>query len=556
MLCLYSRRGIDPGKPRLPPAIATDAGDADSALRRELHFYTLYRLLEAMMLVLVLFGPVADMLGPPRHELLAPTVALSYLVMAVLLFVFGRRGDLRVATLAGISTDLLFGLLAIHAVPAAGTGIALMLMFNVGAAALLLPARYGLGAALVAVAGIIGEYAWTALIDETDRMVAEPLMFAVAYLALATLTSILGRQMRASYDLAERRGVETAHLTEVNELIIRRLRTGVLLVDGHNRVRLANEAATLLLGDAGDGHRDLGVALPELARRLAAWRQDGKADETPLQVAPDQPEIVPRFTRLLAGSDQTLVFLDDTSLVSRRAESMTLATLGRFSASLAHEIRNPLAAINYAVQLLEESDDVATADRRLLEIIRQQGVRMNGIVENVLGLARREPAKPEYVELAGFVRHFVDDYRAGHPLENDTLRASAERPQIAALVDPRQLHQVLTVLVHNALTYGRMPGEPARVTVHVELDGHQQPLIDVIDRGPGIAEGVARQLFRPFFTTSGHGTGLGLYIARELCRANQASLDFVPLPAGGSCFRVRLSGVGGRKGGGTTFDPN
>src|SRR5690606_40633661 len=123
------------------------AGAADGALRRELHFYTLYRLLEAMMLVLVLFGPVADMLGPPRHELLAPTVALSYLVMAVLLFVFGRRGDLRVATLAGISTDLLFGLLAIHAVPAAGTGIAPVLMFNVGAAALLLPARYRLGAA-------------------------------------------------------------------------------------------------------------------------------------------------------------------------------------------------------------------------------------------------------------------------------------------------------------------------------------------------------------------------------------------------------------------------
>ncbi|KGM56568.1 ATPase [Lysobacter arseniciresistens ZS79] len=529
--------------------MATDTGDADSALRRELHFYTLYRLLEAMMLVLVLFSPVADVLGPPRHELLAPTVALSYLVMAVLLFAFGRRGDLRTATLAGIGTDLLFGLLAIHAVPAAGTGIALMLMFNVGAAALLLPARLGLGAAVVAVLGIIGEYVWSDLVDDTDRMVAEPLMFAVGYLALATLTSILGRQMRASYDLAEQRGVETAHLTEVNELIIRRLRTGVLLVDGHNRVRLANEAATLLLGDAGEGHRDLGVALPELARRLAAWRQDGRSDETPLQVAVDQPEIVPRFTRLLAGSDQTLVFLDDTSLVSRRAESMTLATLGRFSASLAHEIRNPLAAINYAVQLLEESDDIATADRRLLEIIRQQGVRMNGIVENVLGLARRETAKPEYVELTGFVRHFVDDYRAGHPLENDTLRTTADRPQIAALVDPRQLHQVLTVLVHNALTYGRMPGEPARVTLHVQLDPLKQPLIDVIDRGPGIADGVALQLFRPFFTTSGHGTGLGLYIARELCRANQASLDFVALPGGGSCFRVKLSGVAVRGGG-------
>ena len=528
----------------MPTAIAAiQVDDADRALRRELYFFTLYRLLEAAMLVLVLFGPVADMLGPPRHELLARAVALSYLFLAALLFLFGRRaGDLRAHAVAGIATDLFFGFLAIHAVPAAGTGIALMLIFNVGAAALLLPARLGLGAALVAVLGIMVEYVWSTTLDESTRLPAEPIMFSIGYLAIATLTSILGRQMRSSYDLAERRGVETAQLTEVNELIIRRLRTGVLLVDGHNRVRLANEAATLLLGDAGDGHRDLGMALPELSKRLAAWRLDGKADESPLQVAPDQPEVVPRFTRLLAGSDQTLVFLDDTSLVSRRAESMTLATLGRFSASLAHEIRNPLAAINYAVQLLEESDDVATADRRLLEIIRQQGVRMNGIVENVLGLARREPAKPDHVELVAFTRHFVDDYRAGHPLEDDTLRATATQPRIGTLIDPRQLHQVLTVLVHNALIYGRVAGEPARVGLHVHLDDHGHPVIDVVDRGPGIPERVAQQLFRPFFTTSGHGTGLGLYIARELCRANQAALDYVPLPAGGSCFRIRLSG--------------
>ena len=174
-------------------------------------------------------------------------------------------------------------------------------------------------------------------------------------------------------------------------------------------------------------------------------------------------------------------------------------------------------------------------------------MRINGIVENVLGLARREPAKPEYIELAALTRHFVDEYRAGHPLEDDTLRATASRPQIATLADPRQLHQILTVLVHNALTYGRLPGEPARVTLHVQIDPHGQPTIDVIDRGPGIPERVAQQLFRPFFTTSGHGTGLGLYIARELCRANQASLDFVPLPAGGSCFRVRLSATAVRR---------
>lgn len=526
----------------MPPALAVKPNDdADSALRRELYFYTLYRLLEASMLVLVLFGPVADMIGPPRHDLLARAVAVSYLFIAATLFTFGRRGELRGQAFAGICCDLLFGLLAIHALPVAGTGIALMLMFNIGAAALLLPPRLGLGAAMVAVAGIVGEHFWAVLLEESDRAIAEPLMFSVGYLAIATTTSILGRQMRDSYGLAEERGVQTAHLTEVNELIIRRLRTGVLLVDGHNRVQLANEAALLLLGDAGDGHRDLGLALPELSRRLAEWRATGVADDAPLQVATDQNDVIPRFTRLLAGSDQTLVFLDDTSLLSRRAESMTLATLGRFSASLAHEIRNPLAAITYAVQLLEESDEIAISDRRLLEIIRQQGQRMNGIVENVLGLARREPASPDYVELVALVNRFANEYRAGHPLENDTLLVTAQRPEVAALVDPRQLLQVLTVLVYNALTYGRMPGEPARVSIHVHHDDRQHPVIDVTDRGPGIPERVAQQLFKPFFTTSSHGTGLGLYIARELTRANQASLDFIALPAGGSCFRIRLS---------------
>lgn len=525
--------------------------DADSALRRELYFFTLYRLFEAALLVFFLFGPVDNLIASPRHDLFARSLSLSYLFMAALLFVFGRRGDLRAQVFAGIACDLFFGLLSIHALPGAGTGIALMLMFNVGAAALLLPTRYGIGAAIAACLGLIGEWLWTELGSEAvGRTIAEPVMFALGYLSIALLTNTLGRQMRESQELAERRGAEAANYAEINELIIRRMRTGVLLVDGEGRLRLANEAAMLLLGDNGEthapqqhGHRVLAIASPELSRRLGRWRVEGRPDESPLRLAPDLPEVVPRFTRLLAGSDQTLIFLDDTSLVSRRAESITLAALGRFSASLAHEIRNPLAAINYAVQLLEESRDIAVSDRRLLEIIRQQGSRMNGIVENVLGMARREPAKPEHVELMGFVRQFVDEYRASHPIEQDTLRATGVHAQAPALVDPRQLHQALTVLVHNALTYGRLPGEPARVTVHVYFDEVGLPAIDVLDRGPGIPDSVAERLFRPFFTTSAHGTGLGLYIARELCRANQASLDYVPVPGGGGCFRIRLAGA-------------
>ena len=550
--CPYTRPIRHHQTPRLPsrfaaPYDAIDSTEADQALRRELHFFTLYRLLEAALLALLIFGPVAGFIEQPRHPLLGQVIAPAYLTVACGLFLTGRRGDLRTQALLGVICDIAFGVLAMHAMPAVGTGIALMLMFNIASAALLLPLRLGLGAGIAAALKVIGEFVWSDLVGGgNDRRPAEPVMFTLGFVAIALLTNFVGRQMRASQALAERRGMEAAGMAETSELIIRRMRTGVLLVDGDNGLRLANEAAMLLLGDTGDhpdGHRNISVDAPELARRLARWRSQGLPDETPLQLVPGMPEVVPRFARLHAGSDQTLIFLDDTSLVSRRAESMTLATLGRFSASLAHEIRNPLAAINYAVQLLEESHELPTSDRRLLEIIRQQGVRMNGIVENVLGLARREPAQAEALELIGFAHQFIDEYTASHPLEQDTLRASGTLPRVSALADPRHLHQVLTALVHNALTYGRMPGQAARVTLHVSVDASNAPVIEVLDRGPGIPESVASQLFRPFFTTSGHGTGLGLYIARELCRANQATLDYVPLPGGGGCFRIRLPGV-------------
>ncbi|WP_052108042.1 sensor histidine kinase [Aerolutibacter daejeonensis] len=528
------------------PHLAPDATDADRALRRELYFFTLYRVFEAALLVFALFGPLPELAGDARHPVFARALSLTYLFVSVTLFLLGHRGDVRVHTVVGVAADLSLGILAIHALPHSGASIALMLAFNVGAAALLLRTRYGVAVAGLAAAGLAGELAWSRVVDDATSLTLGQLIFtSTAYLALAGLTSTLGRQLREGYSLAESRGAEAAQLTEVNELIIRRMRTGVLLVDGQDNIRLANEAASLLMGDAGDadahGVRHLGLAMPELARRLKQWRA-GDTESSPMLIAPDQPEVVPRFTRLLANSDQVLIFLDDTALAARRAESLTLATLGRFSASLAHEIRNPLAAINYAVQLLEESPDIPTADRRLLEIIRQQGSRMNGIVENVLGLARREHAKPEHVDLGELVRQFVEDYRQGHPLEGDTLQALTPKGTTPGLIDPRQLQQVLTVLVYNALTYGRMPGEPARVNVRVADDGSGQPLIEVLDRGPGIPERVQNNLFRPFFTTSSHGTGLGLYIARELCRANQASLDYVPVPGGGACFRLRLQG--------------
>jgi two-component system sensor histidine kinase PilS (NtrC family) len=515
----------------------------ESIPRRELYFFNLYRVLEAGIVAALVFSPLAELIGEARSPALGGAVAVAYMVAAVILLLLGRNERWLVPLVfCGTCIDILAATLATHALPSVAAGIAMMLLFNVAAAAMLLPLRFGMAVACLASLALVLEYFWSSLASGAPpRSIAELSMFVTSYLALAWLGHQIGHRARSSQRLAERRTAEVANLVEINELIIRRMRTGVLVVDADNRITLANEAASLLLADGAETQAGLNQMAPELARRLQRWRGGWQVDDTPLQLFPDQPEVQPRFARLLADSDLTLVFLDDTTVVSRRAESLTLAALGRFSASLAHEIRNPLAAINYAVQLLEESRNVDDADRRLLQIIHQQCLRTNGIVESVLGLARRERANPENLDLGAFVRRFVEDYRQTLSIETDSLEAIVPAQPVQALVDPRHLQQILTALVHNALKYGRIMDEPSRVRLRVFQDG-RNAYVDVLDRGPGIPEGVVAQLFRPFFTTSEHGTGLGLYIARELTRANQAGLDYVPVPGGGACFRVALAG--------------
>lgn len=518
----------------------------ESIPRRELYFFALYRLLVASLLAALVFSPLSAMVGESHLPKLAQVVSILYLLFAGAVLLWGRNERwLQTIVFWSVMGDTAAALLLSHALPGSSAGISMLLLFNIAAAGMLLPLSRAMLVALLAGCASVGEFIWTELEGiDNNRTVAELAMFVTSYLALTFICYQIGSRTRRAQQLAEKRGAEVANLFEVNELIIRRMRTGVLVVDTHGHITLANEAATALLGDMegtlATERITLASASPELARCLQRWRSGWQEEEQPLKLAPEQAEVQPRFARLLADSDMTLIFLDDTTVVSKRAESLTLSTLGRFSASLAHEIRNPLAAINYATQLLEESNDLGDADRRLLQIIHQQCQRTNGIVESVLALARRERANPENLDLAAFVRRFVIEYRQTLSLENDSLEAVIREATVPALMDPRHLHQVLTALVHNALKYGRVAEEPARVRIRV-ASGEQHAVIDIMDRGPGIPDAIVAQLFRPFYTTSEHGTGLGLYIARELCRANQAQLDYVSVPAGGACFRLTLS---------------
>jgi len=514
--------------------------------RRELYFFNLYRCLEAAVYI----GLVATPFAADWIRVSSPTVgqiaAILYLAIAVILLIMTDR--MRAHLVGSISVSLLADVAAAACVLVAVSGhslVPMMLLVNVGIATLLLPRRAYLYAALAAL-GVLVPYFLVTFYGGVPRSAVETGAVVVAYFVVAALLRYVGGHVRATEDLAAQRGVDLLNLEQINDLIIQRMKTGVLLVDQANRILRINESAWHLIGNPSPNQRELGSAAPELSRRLYHWRHSGRADQTAIALAQDVPEVIPRFTRLAPNDDtNVLIFLDDTSLLSRRAEELTLSSLGRLSASIAHEIRNPLAAIRYSAQLLAESPDLCSGDKRLVDIINNHCTRANEVIENILQLSRRERSRPESIDLNAWVLAFIEDYKQSNDIGSDYLRAVTQNRAIEALFDPQHMQQVVWNLVQNALRYGRQPGQPARVSVVARLLGEKgPPVIEVIDRGPGIPPKVAGQIFEPFYTTHEYGTGLGLYLAKQMCEASQATLEYVPVAGGGACFRISLSPAG------------
>ncbi|HEX7339452.1 MAG TPA: HAMP domain-containing sensor histidine kinase, partial [Rhodanobacteraceae bacterium] len=512
-----------------------------SGMRNELYFLNWFRVVQAAVYVGLVFSKSQIHLLVLHTPVFARGVALVYLAYAIVALATTQTWHCSPTRKATISqaVDVVAMLLATAVMFNAHTGITMMMLINVGIGALIMPLRTALFYAAIITLGLLGQ---TLMTGGSGELLAAGL-FGVAFFASVGLCHLLGRQIRDTEALATQRGLDLANLAQVNELIIRRMRTGVLLVDDANHVHQFNESAWMLMGSPPTTQRDLGTLAPELSRRLYHWRNLDKHDETAVALADGVPEVVPRFTRLSANDDSNvLIFLDDTSLVSRRAEQLTLASLGRLSASIAHEIRNPLAAIRYAAQLLAESEGLDATDAHMVEIINNHCGRMNDIVENILQLSRRERSRPETIDLNAWVLRFLDEYRESNDLGHDSLRVIVQPQEVEAVVDPQHLHQVIWNLVQNALRYGRMPGEAARVMLITRRASDiGPPLIEVVDRGPGIPPKVAARIFEPFYTTHEDGTGLGLYLARQMCGANQGNLEYVPVAGGGSCFRITLA---------------
>jgi len=365
------------------------------------------------------------------------------------------------------------------------------------------------------------------------------IVFLVALLAWP-----IASRLRDTEATVRRQQVDLANLAQLSQYIVQNLRESIVVVDHENRIRLINESAAVLLGDrsAYPGAL-LGEASPQLLYLLETWRARSASDSLPSQtfVADDGGHVVQPHFAPLGGSEPTpvIVFLEDTELLAAKIQQSKLAGLGRLSASIAHEIRNPVGAMSHAAQLLGESHSLSEEDKRLTEIVRTNGDRVRQIIENVMSMARRESSRPERVILATWLGGFLEEFCATMQIPMSRLAISSLLGDVEVQVDPSQLRQIVWNLCENAVKYG--VGEAGSVLIDLRvgrLASTARPFLEVADRGPGIAAQHREKIFEPFFTGNERGTGLGLFLARELAQTNGATLLYEPRTSGGSLFRI------------------
>lgn len=512
--------------------------DAEHAWQ-SLTVFFLYRLSVGSILAFLFFlGALPSSLGKYSPELYATAASLylgSIFLSAIAMIL--RRPSFSLQAQGQVLIDIALIPCIMHASGGIASGVGVLLGLSVAAGGILIGGRCALAFAALASVAMLGEELYAdlnGLFEQTHFTYAG--MLGASYFGIALLALVLAQRAERSDAIAEQRGADVANLQTLNAYIIQNLQSGILVVDEIHHIRLANESAIRLLATAPH-QRPLDSACPELARSFRTWLADPARSSVRVKNK-GTATLQVRFTRLgLTRPPIYMIFLEDSALHNERVQQSKLASLGRLTTSIAHEIRNPLSAISHASQLLAEAPGIEGKDRRLIQIILDHVARVNSVIENVLQISRRGEARRETITLEATLKKFLRDFQMEQNIDPTQFRLETKTEDPSVSVDPSHLRQILENLCSNALKYGNPTLGPITLRINRRRG---EPCIEVLDHAPAIDPDTAENLFEPFFTTaSSGGTGLGLYISRELAELNQARLEYADA-GDGACFRVYL----------------
>lgn len=521
--------------------------------RRLAEVYNYYRLLLSFSLALT--GLVDSEFIEHLSSTLYKTVSYSYLFTALILTIVimsVRRLHL-FHMLTTVTIDILFLTLLMYSSGGINSGLGNLIIITVACGNIMTTGRLGL--LIASIATITTLYMEFYLQLQTSQSASSYLqagLQGLMYFGTSIFVQQITKRMTESEGLAKKRAKEILNLEKLNQMIIQRMRTGIIVCSEKGQMHMVNAAAKELMPIATHStitHKSpiysdhpLKKALPApLNQYLKLWLGEQKFHFDTFASVGGHAEVRCSFARLTSSSDEILVFLEDASRLKQEAQQLKLASLGRLTASIAHEIRNPLGAISHASQLLQESEQLDRADKKLTDIIQNHCVRVNKIIENVLQLSRRKLETSDTIELLPWLESFAGTIK--EEMIGAQISLSSTVPErLSVNFVASQLEQVITNLVSNALRYSMSYSGSATVDLIISIDETtRQPTLDVIDDGPGIKDVSINQLFEPFYTTDTTGTGLGLFISKELCELNQARLEYHKHESRGSTFRISFA---------------
>ncbi len=501
--------------------------------------YNIYRL----VCIAVLFGVFWFGIHGHVNSLLYLVSLFAYLIFGLVLIYIWHRCHFKFEQQVILSgtVDIVVMVLLIYAIGYIQSGLVILLNVSVAVLSILAPGRLAIYFASIASCMLLGISAaqYVSGVEHDLSGFFSTGIYGAGFFATALTAWYLASWVRSSESLAQDRAKELASMQRLNEYIVERLHYGVIFVDTTMQVKVINTAARQFLELNGD-QKNLNLmqlSLPLYTRYLQFLSKQQEEDQS-AQTTIDKPFLqVHFFSASFADQTAVLIILDDMANIARQAQQLKLASLGRFSASIAHELRNPLGIIAHAVQLMGEDGKLNEEDSRLKQLIINNCNRMNNVIKNVLQMSRRQQSKPEPIELTSFLKQFKADFCIVAQCDITLKLPRGRRNMI--VFDKSQLEQLLVILCENAAQHGRDAKSDAKITIVVKKEAQQMTLA-VCDRGAGIPEHLRNNIFEPFFSTTINGSGMGLFLAKDLCEVNQSRLTLADTESG-CCFIVTLN---------------
>ena len=555
-------------------AVITDYLEQDDILpvpqlRKLGLIYSSYRFIVSLFFMLMVYITIRADSSPSLPSFLQQTVLSFYVLLSlILLGLFYTVGKHMRRQLAfGLALDVISLSLLLYTAGAPDLQLTMLYMVVVAASFMLLHGSQALIITLLAIIFVIYQQFFYAIANSMSLAnLGNALLMSASFLAVGGLSWSISQRLGQLEKVAASHAKEVERLNSINQEVISQMVNGVIVID-NKQVVLANLAAYQLLSiPNGNDNKSKSVA----AFQQQLGEQHLQLFDACLSVAAgysrtfiyELPAVANasvigklRVDIIPLRDDSKLIILEDLRREQASAQQLKLASLGQLTASIAHEIRNPLAAISQASQLLIEdimesemgadntltpfasnhTNSDMTDNHELYKMIFSQTKRVNRIIEDVLKLSRQQTANQKTIVLADLMPVFLDNYFKGH----DVFLNIMTQPTIS--FDTHQLEQVLINLINNGLRYSSYAHPHAFVEIEIYC-ADNDVIIDVLDGGTGVNADDLISLFNPFFTTEQSGTGLGLYLSQAFCEANQARLLYVPEHQK-TCFRLIFPAV-------------